>query len=238
MRWIYISPHLDDAALSAGGWIYEQTRSGAEVEIWTIMCGFPSGEVSPFAQLLHAQWGISDSSELIHARRLEDENAARILGAKTAHFDFLDCIYRRGKNGEWLYIDIFTPPHEDEAELPAQIAAAIAAQLKPDDRVVCQFAIGPHVDHVLVRRAVELLNRPLTYFADLPYLFKDSEQLAGHIANLRVSTVKVSAAGLKVWQDAVAEYASQISGLFDDLEDMRSKISNYAAENGGIRFWS
>lgn len=42
MRWIYISPHLDDAVLSAGGLIYEQTRAGHEVEIWTFMCGFPS----------------------------------------------------------------------------------------------------------------------------------------------------------------------------------------------------
>ncbi|MCE7860069.1 MAG: PIG-L family deacetylase, partial [Chloroflexi bacterium CFX2] len=28
MRWIYLSPHLDDAALSAGGWIFDQTRAG------------------------------------------------------------------------------------------------------------------------------------------------------------------------------------------------------------------
>ncbi|NTU55874.1 MAG: PIG-L family deacetylase, partial [Anaerolineales bacterium] len=49
MRWIYLSPHLDDAVLSAGGLIYEQTRSGTPVEIWTFMCGVPSGtEFSPF----------------------------------------------------------------------------------------------------------------------------------------------------------------------------------------------
>jgi hypothetical protein len=37
MRWIYLSPHLDDAALSAGGLIYEQTQAGIQVEIWTFI---------------------------------------------------------------------------------------------------------------------------------------------------------------------------------------------------------
>ena len=41
MRWIYLSPHLDDAVFSAGGLIYEQTQAGTPVEIWTIMCGDP-----------------------------------------------------------------------------------------------------------------------------------------------------------------------------------------------------
>src|SRR5690606_25674008 len=41
MRWIYLSPHLDDAALSAGGWIYDQVQAGNSVEIWNLMCGLP-----------------------------------------------------------------------------------------------------------------------------------------------------------------------------------------------------
>jgi hypothetical protein len=53
MRWIYISPHLDDAALSAGGLIHEQTQAGLPVEIWTLMSGFPLvDEVSPLAQVM------------------------------------------------------------------------------------------------------------------------------------------------------------------------------------------
>ncbi|MBI5963771.1 MAG: PIG-L family deacetylase, partial [Chloroflexi bacterium] len=158
MRLIYISPHLDDAVLSAGGLIHEQTRAGVEVEIWTIMCGFPPSEdLSPYAQILHSDWGISSAAEVVAARRAEDVQAAGIVGAKTIYFDFLDCIYRRGKNGDWLYSYIFVPPHEDEGDLPARIAESISARLKPTDQLVCQFGLGSHVDHVLVRRAVELL---------------------------------------------------------------------------------
>ncbi|NJN80815.1 MAG: hypothetical protein HC797_10300 [Anaerolineales bacterium] len=91
MRYIYLSPHLDDAALSAGGWIYDQTQSGTPVEIWTIMCGFPSTkELSPFAQAMHTQWGMSSAEEVVRGRRQEDINSANILGATIQHFDFLD----------------------------------------------------------------------------------------------------------------------------------------------------
>ena len=88
MRWIYISPHLDDAVLSAGGFLYEQARSGIPVEIWTIVCGFPpQGELTPFAQVLHSVWGTGTAEETVKLRRAEDVEAARIIGAKTVHFD-------------------------------------------------------------------------------------------------------------------------------------------------------
>ena len=93
MRWIYLSPHLDDAVLSAGGLIYEQAQSGIPVEIWTFMCGFASEEdVSPSAALLHTQWGFSSAEETTRKRREEDRKVASILGVRAVHFDFLDCI--------------------------------------------------------------------------------------------------------------------------------------------------
>jgi molybdopterin-biosynthesis enzyme MoeA-like protein len=54
-------------------------------------------------------------------------------------------------------------------DLPAQIAQTMSAYLKPDDIVIVQLGIGGHVDHVTVRRAAEMLKRPLIYDADIPY---------------------------------------------------------------------
>lgn len=239
MRWIYVSPHLDDAVLSAGGLIYEQTRAGMDVEIWTIMCGFPSDEeLSPFAQMLHYRWGISAADEMINARRAEDIKAAGIVGAKTVHFDFLDCIYRRGKNGDWLYSDVFIPPHEDDADLSARIAESISARLKPDDKLVCQLALGAHLDHTVVRRAVELLQRPTLYDVDIPYLFNFPQDLAPKAAGMKDTVHTVSEAGLGYWQDAVAAYESQISSMFDSPDAMRARIREYWAEDKGVRFWN
>jgi len=104
MRYIYFSPHLDDAVLSAGGLISDQTRSGIPVEIWTFMSGVPDDEqLTDFARSMHKMWGTTSAKETIQIRREEDRQAASRVGAKAVHFDFLDCIYRRGKNGEALY---------------------------------------------------------------------------------------------------------------------------------------
>ncbi|HNK63279.1 MAG TPA: PIG-L family deacetylase [Anaerolineales bacterium] len=240
MRWIYLSPHLDDAVLSAGGWIYDQVQAGNPVEIWTTMCGYPpEAEFSMFAQMLHQRWGVSTAEECISLRRREDISAAGMLGASTRHFDFFDCIYRADSKGEWLYPGgVFAEPHPNESDLPSRIAQAVSARLKPDDQLICQFGIGKHVDHVVARRAFELLGRPLTYVADIPYLFNNPDHLAPNTAGMMEKVETVSEAGLSLWPEAILAYKSQISSLFDGPEQVREQISGYCSKNGGLRFWN
>ncbi|HUE99062.1 MAG TPA: PIG-L family deacetylase [Anaerolineales bacterium] len=241
MRWIYLSPHLDDAALSAGGLIYEQTRSGVPVEIWTFMCGYPQGsedDVSPFAQLLHNLWGFSSAKETTRMRREEDKIAAGILGARTIHLDFLDCIYRRGADGEWLYSDIDVPPHPQDARIPSQIAEAISTRLEPDDVLVCQLSVGSHVDHVLVRQGAELLDRPLLYDIDVPYIFYKPDELRPKSVGMKESINSITEAGLNFWKEAVLAYKSQLPVLgeeFDTPEKAQASIHSYWAKCDGIR---
>ena len=178
MRWIYLSPHLDDAVLSAGGLIYDQVQSATPVEVWTLMSGYPpDGEFSQFAQLQHYVWGFPSAEEAVRARREEDRKALDILGAEPVHLDFLDCIYRRGSGGDWLYSDISVPPHAEDTGLPDQIAGMLSIRLMPDDVVVCQLAVGSHVDHVITRQGAELLGRPLVYTIDIPYFFSTPGEL-------------------------------------------------------------
>jgi len=239
MRWIYLSPHLDDAVLSAGGLIYEQTSTGAPVEIWTFMAGAPSDtEYSPFAQLLHQQWGFSSADETVASRREEDKNAASLVGATTVHFDFLDCIYRRDENGEWPYYEIYLPPQPMDSDLPRQIAETISPRLKPDDKLVCQLSVGSHIDHVLVRQAAELLGRPLVYDIDVPYIFYKSDELVPKSAGMKEKTHSVSESGLKLWKEAVLAYKSQLPVLGEAMstpEQAVESIQSYWAEWKGIR---
>ena len=227
MRWIYLSPHLDDAVLSAGGLIYEQTSTGAPVEIWTFMAGAPSDtEYSPFAQLLHQQWGFSSADETVASRREEDKNAASLVGATTVHFDFLDCIYRRDENGEWPYYDINLPPQPMDADLPRQIAETISPRLKPDDKLVCQLSVGSHIDHVLVRQAAELLGRPLIYDIDVPYIFYKPEELGPKSAGMKEKTHSVSESGLKLWKEAVLAYKSQLPVLGEAMSTPEQAVES------------
>jgi LmbE family N-acetylglucosaminyl deacetylase len=239
MRWIYLSPHLDDAVLSAGGLIYEQTSSGIPVEIWTFMCGIPSDmEFSPFARALHSLWGFSSAEETVRARREEDRRAAQFVGATVRHFDFLDCIYRRTETGEWPYHEISLPPHAMDADLPSRIAETILPRLTRDDVLVCQLSVGSHVDHVLVRRAAELLRHPLLYDIDVPYIFYKPEELPEKSAGMNERVYEVTEAGLRSWQEAVKAYASQFPALgdaFDTPEKACESLRSYWAERGGIR---
>ena len=238
MRWIYISPHLDDAVLSAGGFLYEQTQAGNPVEIWTVVCGFPPpGKLTPFAQLLHQQWGTETAEETVRLRRAEDVKAANIVGVKTVHFDVPDCIYRRGPDGESLYMDIYVQPHEAEAHLPNRIAQTIVSRLRSDDQIICQLGVGGHVDHVLVRQAMERLKRPLWYTADVPYLFWKPEELAPLVAGMKESLHSITEAGLKTWIEAILAYESQLNTLFDSPEKMEEEIRSYYAERGRLPIW-
>jgi LmbE family N-acetylglucosaminyl deacetylase len=184
-------------------------------------------------------WNFSDSEEAVRERRKEDMNAAGILGAKAVHFDFLDCIYRRGKNGEWLYTEeVFGELHPEDADLPAQIAAAIAPRLQPDDVLVAQLSVGSHVDHILVRQAAELLGRKLIYDIDMPYFLYKSDEFEAKAAGMKESISRITEASLERWQDAVVEYKSQLPALNEAVstpERARASIRAYWDKWGGIR---
>jgi LmbE family N-acetylglucosaminyl deacetylase len=239
MRWIYISPHFDDAVLSCGGLIYEQDRQGLPVEIWTICAGDPPpGPLSPLAQVCHFQWGTQTAEETVTLRREEDRAAAAILGAQTRHFGFTDCIYRRSPTGDLLYTeDIFVPPHPLEAELDVEVAAALKKVLHPDDLLVCPLTIGNHVDHVLMRKAVEQLGHSLRYYADIPYLLDHPEALEPATNGLRADLFPVSKDGLAAWQDGIAAYRSQIVMLFETEEKMQEAIRLYWVSRHGLGLW-
>jgi LmbE family N-acetylglucosaminyl deacetylase len=174
----------------------------------------------------------------VRRRREEDQKAAAILGADTVHFDFLDCIYRRGANGEWLYSEVFVPPRVEDAWIPSQIAQTISARLEPDDVLVCQLALGSHVDHVLVRQGAELLGRPLRYTIDVPYVLYHPEECMAESAGMRTSVHSITETGLNRWKEAALAYKSQISTLremFNTPEKVQTSIQAYWSEQGGIR---
>jgi LmbE family N-acetylglucosaminyl deacetylase len=238
MRWIYLSPHLDDAVFSAGGLIYEKVHAGQQVEIWTIVCGYPPpGKLTPLAELLHRQWGTGSAEETVRLRREEDARATRFLGAASIYLDVPDCIYRRGIDGEALYQDIFVPPHPFEADLPERIADSLSRLLQPDDQVICEFALGGHVDHILVRQAAERLNRPLWYAADLPYHFKQPDKLEPMIAGMKVFRQSLSEAALGAWLEGTLMYKSQLSSVFEDLEQIDPNIRVFCQEWSGFPLW-
>lgn len=235
MRWIYLSPHLDDVVLSCGGLIWEQARSGEKIEIWTVCSGDPPGDLplTPFAQELHARW--QTGAEAIAQRRREERSACRKLRARPRFLGVPDCIYRRSPDGRPLVggeDDLWnaTP----ETHLVNSLAARLAREAPSDAALVSPLGLGRHVDHRLARNAAERLERPLYYYADYPYVQRGERLDAQATApDWQHTSVAISPAGLAAWQAAVAEYRSQISTFWPGLEEMRAAIRQYWSQGGG-----
>jgi LmbE family N-acetylglucosaminyl deacetylase len=241
MSWFYLSPHLDDAALSCGGLIWEQTHSGNLVQVWTLCAGDPPpGPLSTFAESLHLRWGTGPRTGV--TRREEDLRTCAVLGATARHFSNPDCIYRRSsKTGEALYPSeesIFGPVHPEDALLASELAQQISQAVMPGADIVCPLALGGHVDHRLVRAAAEKAGCGLWYYADYPYVLEEGISpsfipMPGCEARL----FPITREGLTAWTAAIAAYASQISTFWPDLISMQTAIERYCSEQGGVRLW-
>jgi LmbE family N-acetylglucosaminyl deacetylase len=244
MRWIYLSPHFDDVALSCGGLVWEQACAGEQVGIWTVCAGpIPDGPLSAFARSLHARWGAGP--EAVEGRRREDQAACARLLASSLHFSVPDCIYRRaelpvagGMETDMYYYpseaSIFGPLHPGEAGLVRDLSAELKRRLPREARLVVPLALGGHVDHRLARRAAEALNREIWYYADYPYVLEHMEEIDTlRRSGWQASRFPVSDAGLEAWQGAVAEHRSQISTFWPDLGAMRLALQAYRERFSG-----
>ena len=238
--WIYLAPHLDDVALSCGGLVWEQAVAGERVIVVTICAGDPPpGQLSRFAESLHARWGIGQ--EAAAARRAEDLRACQRLGAVAQHFSTPDCIYRIDpRDGNPLYTSeaaLRGPLHPAEAGLVDGLQRQLSQALPPMASLVCPLAVGGHVDHRLVRIVAEGLGRTLWYYADAPYVLRAGAELEEASSGMRATDFPVSERGLEAWIEAIALHASQISTFWPDMQSMREEMSAYCQQVGGLRLW-
>ncbi|MBK8046665.1 MAG: PIG-L family deacetylase [Anaerolineales bacterium] len=239
---IYLSPHLDDAALSCGAQIFDRTHAGQRVLIVTIMAGSPRLDIrSAYIERLHERWELAGDAAA--ARREEDIEASRILGAGFLHMEVPDCIDRLDPaTGEPLYIsdaDIFGDLHPAETELAMQLAAQFRSLPSATSRYA-PLTVGHHVDHLLVRAAAEQVwSGELAYYEDYPYV-QQPEKLArviGEDASWRATAIPVSDAALATKFDAIWAFRSQLSTFFGSREDMEEQVGRYMRSVGGEQNW-
>jgi LmbE family N-acetylglucosaminyl deacetylase len=245
MRWVYLSPHFDDVVLSCGGLVWEQVKSGQKVEIWTVCAGMPQPDepLSAFSQQLHERWQTGVSA--VSTRKLEDQTAVGRLGAQPVYWHLPDCIYRRLPDGTWLVNgedDLWQPLNPQEEPVVKELCAWLTAHLLPGDQLVSPLTLGNHVDHHLVRAAVERAARqnnfPLYFYADYPYALNATKELAGKLGEgWEEICFPVSQAALNHWQDAVAGYTSQISTFWGGLDEMKASLETYWRSGGGTCLW-
>ncbi len=260
MQWIYLSPHLDDVALSCGGLVKEQSLAGEEVQVWTICAGDPPAQavsgsaksLSRFAESLHHRWQIDQ--EPGDLRRREDIASCQAMGATYRHFTLPDCIYRLGpantpQAGLPLYTSeesLWQPPHEAENGLLSELTQELSRAFPGGCQVVCPLTLGGHVDHRLTRQAAEAASSCLWYYADFPYALRAQKELDDlRQAGWQETVFAISEAGLQGWIQSIAAHRSQISTFWHQdpgrrvpaIDLMEESVRLFCENQGGVRLW-
>jgi LmbE family N-acetylglucosaminyl deacetylase len=241
MLWVYLSPHFDDVALSCGGLVWEQAQAGEPVSIWTVCTGDPpAGELSAFAQELHTRWMAGTNATAY--RKQEDLASCLRLGAAARYFNIPDCIYRRHPlTGEFLYASeaaLNGPLHPGDAGVVAHLQETLKSGLPKEAFLISPLGLGNHVDHQLVRAAVNDLRTEVWYYEDYPYVLRCEGELERLASDGWVRhTLPISPQGLRAWQDSVAAHASQISTFWPGEAEMRQAIEDQLNRRGGTYLW-
>ena len=240
MERVYLSPHFDDAAYSCGGLIWEQVQQGDRVSILTICAGTPPpGPISDYAQSLHTRW--ATGLEAVDVRAEENRYSSQILGAKVINLNIPDVIYRRSPaDGSPICAsdaDLTAELRPEEGPLIDKLIDQLDKKIPLNSEITSPLALGGHVDHRLVRAAVERLGRPARYYADFPYLMELDPAESLLKGKMQHQLHPVSEMGLIAWQRSIAAHASQLSTFWNDVEEMRAAVEAYWALKRGLEIW-
>lgn len=241
---LFLSPHLDDVALSCGGQIAMMVRKRKRVLVATVATADPlERQVSPLAEIAHKMWRLP-CAPMAH-RRAEDAAAWSKLGADFVHLDFYDGLYRCSgtvphANFYCRQEDLFGPLHPEDVGLMLPHLVALLCHLPFANQVVAPLAVGNHVDHRLTRLAAEqAFPGKLLFFEDFPYALSPEKLCEAMRPNLGMSpqiTLLSRAAEMKKLQ-GIREYESQTPLLFESRRTMRLLIHKYHSKVGGERYW-
>src|SRR5262245_17808904 len=221
---IYLSPHLDDAALSCGGAIAAQRAAGERVLVVTLCTAAPASDM-PFSDLaleFHRKWGLAPA-EVVAARLREERRALEILDADSYWAGMFDAIYRypeayntRGS--------LFNAPAPNDPLLPAlRRLIGDLRERAPDGVFYAPLGVGSHVDHLITHAAARAaLGDALLFYEDLPYATRPGaldQRLAALEGSLSSRTMAIDPTFDKKIA-AIKVYASQLGELFGGEEGM------------------
>jgi LmbE family N-acetylglucosaminyl deacetylase len=255
VRAVFVSPHMDDVALSCGGLVAQRAAAGDRPLIVTVFAKQPDAnlESSEITRALQLVDGTAiDAIELWRRRRSEDAAAAATLGADLLWLDLPDAAYRDGRYRSWaeLFGDQARVKSED-TELADRLARELGTVWKKTSRadIYVPLGVGSHVDHQLcysTAQALRDMGASVWHYEDFPYSLGPGarERRLDTLGLTYVSHVVDVTTELDRRLEAIACYTSQLAPLFAPFGDFRRVTRRYAASLGpaqgryGERLWS
>lgn len=187
----FVSPHLDDAAFSAGGLISYLAKN-TEVYVITVFTK-ARNEKHSLSALAYAKtcgYTGSEMGRFFSDRRREDREAMESIGAEIIHLGFFDALWRVNKNRNipFKLLSFFLNDfryiypthrlhiskgriHENDQENLVEVEGKLRSITGSNDDIVvfCPLGVGRHVDHVFVREVCKRAFDKVIYWEDSPY---------------------------------------------------------------------
>jgi LmbE family N-acetylglucosaminyl deacetylase len=217
-----VSPHLDDAAFSAGALLWSAAQRGWRVIVATVFTGNveqPSG----FALACQLDKGLPADVDYMALRREEDRQACAALGAEPVHLPLLEAPHRGYDSAAALFGSV--RPDDAACAAVSERLAQVFADVRPG-AVLAPLGVGGHVDHLIVRDAVRRLAGPrLRLWEDWPYV--DRAGVQGR-ETARCLTGSPEARAAKI--TACASYMTQLGFQFGGGDVLAERLARQVGE--------
>ena len=214
----FLSPHLDDAAFSAGATLAQLVAAGWEVNLVTVFTRsvpHPSG----FALACQTDKGLAPGVDYMALRRAEDLAAAACLGLapdRVFHLDLPEAPHRGYPDAPSLFAGVLPADRGTQ-----QAVADAVRRFCGADRVYLPHGLGNHADHLhVVAAAAERVPADRrSAWLDTPYVLRcpPEERALGEPA--------AAAAFEPAKLDACAAYATQLGFQFGGEAAMRETLA-------------
>ncbi len=217
-KFVFVSPHLDDAVLSSGNLINRLIKSGNKVLIVTVFTQGTKGIYSDIAQKHLSNSGFSDAQKLFFCRKDEDKKAIKYLGASYSHLDFTDGAFRKDERGKFIYNSktLFSGKISlSESKLVKDIGRKLNKFINNDSVVIAPLGVGGHIDHLIARETASNLKNKVLYWEDFPYNTNPKSVSSFLFKNMnfqKLTQFDSAIDGKKI--EAIKKYKSQFKALF------------------------
>lgn len=183
-RCYFISPHLDDAILSAGGLISTLAKTH-KVKVITIFSKASEKPYTFFCRRYLNTCHYQDADMFFKDRKKEDQRLFHRLGIDPQYLDFADAAWRKKTKKNWLINILPELSHlyptrfhilsgrisQEDIILIDQIKKKLISFIPPNKKTIvfCPLAIGQHVDHIIVREICRQIFKQVIFWSDYPY---------------------------------------------------------------------
>lgn len=175
-KFVFISPHLDDAILSCGNLIYELKKRDKKIFIITVFTRASRIE-SPQAKKYLNQCLYTNAQKIFKDREKEDLNVCNSLDIIPIHMGFIDAAWRhynrkpvyhsndRQYSGEISYKD---------KDMIKKITDKLKKIIDNNNKILLlsPLGIGNHIDHLIVNKIVGKIKIDKIFWEDFPYSTK------------------------------------------------------------------